>query len=155
MPGVPTLAVVSEILPGLHLGCEPSDYRGYDVVINCQWDVRDDLRRFRGTMFIHLPMRDEDDFPLARIKTEIHAAAWAAVLTHGAGKRVLVHCAAGLNRSAVVMGEILALKGYERKTAVAIMRARRDSFVLCNRQFERWVLREPLPTAETSIFRAE
>lgn len=44
------------------------------------------------------------------------------------------------------------LEAIEPRNALALVRAARDPFVLCNRRFERWVIGEQLPTAETSAF---
>jgi protein-tyrosine phosphatase len=59
--------------------------------------------------------------------------------------KTLVHCQAGLNRSALVAG--LTLMVYQDMTAdeaIALLRERRTEQVLCNPAFERW-LREYEP----------
>jgi protein-tyrosine phosphatase len=61
----------------------------------------------------------------------------------------LVHCQAGLNRSAMVAATALILGGMMPNTAIALLRERRSPAVLCNRSFERF-LREILP-AELSL----
>lgn len=52
---------------------------------------------------------------------------------------VLVHCQAGLNRSAAVAGAALVLAGRTPDEAIALMRERRSPAVLCNRSFESWL----------------
>lgn len=54
----------------------------------------------------------------------------------------LVHCQAGLNRSALVAGLALVLDGMEPKDAIALLRERRSPAVLCNSAFERWLLKQ-------------
>jgi protein-tyrosine phosphatase len=52
----------------------------------------------------------------------------------------LVHCQAGLNRSALVAGLALILGGMEPAKAIALLREKRSDAVLCNPAFERWLL---------------
>jgi hypothetical protein len=61
---------------------------------------------------------------------------------------VLVHCQAGLNRSALVAASALVLAGHSAPDAVSLLRTQRcnppdyivRSAVLCNPSFERWLL---------------
>ena len=57
-----------------------------------------------------------------------------------AGKRVLIRCQAGLNRSGLVMALVLIREGYSPASAIELIRARRGSAALCNSTFERWLL---------------
>lgn len=62
------------------------------------------------------------------------------------GRRVLVRCLSGLNRSGLIVGMVLLLDGRTGPEAIALMRERRHRHVLCNPDFERW-LREADPLA--------
>jgi protein-tyrosine phosphatase len=53
---------------------------------------------------------------------------------------VLVHCQAGLNRSALVAARALMLDGMTGAEAVALLREKRSSAVLCNPAFKSWLL---------------
>jgi protein-tyrosine phosphatase len=53
----------------------------------------------------------------------------------------LVHCQAGLNRSALVAGLALVRSGMPPADAIALLRQKRSADVLFNTAFERWLLR--------------
>ena len=57
-----------------------------------------------------------------------------------AGDNVLVHCQAGLNRSGVVSALTLMNFGFDAVNAIATLRMTRSPLVLCNQEFEQWVL---------------
>ncbi len=52
------------------------------------------------------------------------------------GKRVLSRCAAGWNRSGLVMALILIIEGYSAEAAINLIRVKRSSDALCNPRFE-------------------
>ena len=52
----------------------------------------------------------------------------------------LVHCQAGLNRSALVAATALILEGMPAAEAIKLMREKRCDAVLCNPAFEKWLL---------------
>lgn len=85
------------------------------------------------------PLEDTFDFlPPAPLLEEL--AAW--VNKRARKGRVLVHCAAGLNRSGLVVGLALIRQGWQPKEAIELMRHRRGKGVLCNWMFENWLLRQ-------------
>lgn len=52
----------------------------------------------------------------------------------------LVHCQAGLNRSNLIAATALVRAGLEPEAAIALLREKRSPAVLCNRDFESFVL---------------
>lgn len=54
--------------------------------------------------------------------------------------KLLIHCQAGLNRSGLVTALVLRRLGYTSAAAIALLRERRCSVVLCNETFERFLL---------------
>jgi hypothetical protein len=76
-------------------------------------------------------------------------AARQAYVDWRAGRRVLIRCLSGLNRSGLIMGMVLLLAGYNAGDAAALMRAKRHRNVLSNADFEKWLLEldpEELPS---------
>jgi hypothetical protein len=56
-----------------------------------------------------------------------------------AGKRILIRCQAGINRSGLTMGLVLLLEGYTPDEAIGLMRSQRSSAVLINKDFEQLI----------------
>jgi hypothetical protein len=99
---------VFEVVPGLSIGtrlAETADYDslGVDVVIDLEdWDWAWVPSVPLGKVFVSFPMEDEDDLdPKVRDVAEFVAS------LVGSGRRVLVHCTEGLNRSGVVIARAL------------------------------------------------
>jgi len=63
--------------------------------------------------------------------------------------KVLVHCQAGLNRSALITALALVTCGFGRpaSSAIALLRKKRCPVVLCNEAFESWLLALDRPVA--------
>lgn len=142
----------NEIQPGLWLGDTPDDeWLGGPVAWDHGWVERDG-RPFDAvvTLFgLAEPFGWEveelrygfadgpvDDLDLDAVR---RCAAWAHERWHE-GKRVLVRCQAGWNRSGLVMALVLVMAGWEPAAAVALLREKRSPNVLCNRDFEHWVV---------------
>ena len=130
--------VLSEIIPGLWVGGAPEPLlpEGFDFVLNlfapfahyaCPdstevWDVRgiDDNEEPDGALLIELAVTLNERLDR--------------------GQRCLVHCQAGLNRSATVAALALMLRGMSAPDAIRLLRERRDPHVLCNPHLESFLL---------------
>lgn len=55
------------------------------------------------------------------------------------GRKVLVHCDAGLNRSSLLTGLVLVLDGYTGEEVIRAIRVARGEYALCNTGFENWL----------------
>jgi len=53
-----------------------------------------------------------------------------------AGKKVLIRCQAGLNRSGLTAALVLMQSGYTADEAITLLRGKRSKYVLCNGEFE-------------------
>ena len=76
---------------------------------------------------------DEDNLP------EIHAMADWVYDEWKSGKKVLVRCQAGWNRSGIITALTLIKDGYKPKDAIDLIRARRSPHALCNEDFVRYL----------------
>lgn len=56
------------------------------------------------------------------------------------GKRILIRCQAGLNRSGLVTALVLIRSGYSPQEAIDLLRERRDPMALFNRQFVKFLM---------------
>jgi rhodanese-related sulfurtransferase len=56
-----------------------------------------------------------------------------------AGKKVLIRCQAGLNRSGLTAALVLIEAGYTPDEAINLLRTKRSEYVLCNGEFEAFV----------------
>ena len=145
---------VFEVVPGLYIATRlaaGTEYRTLGV------DAIDDLEDWEdswtppvpaGGLYVCLPMDDGDEVDP---KVPELAAFIASLVT--SGRRVLVHCTEGLNRSGVVVARALMHMGMMAGEAIDLVRAKRgpsvDGFpALSNPAFEEWLRREGLATSQ-------
>jgi protein-tyrosine phosphatase len=131
-----SVPLISEVLPGLWQGgCIdgtrlPDDF---DLVVSLYpW------QRYKvgpSTRVVEKEAYDADDVPDVEELVELAYVAWKEK-----GWKVLIHCQAGLNRSGLVAAQVLMRDGYTAANAIALLREKRSSVVLCNRAFESWLL---------------
>jgi protein-tyrosine phosphatase len=82
------------------------------------------------------------DFDAVERAAEFAYNAWKS------GKRVLVRCQAGINRSGLVMAHVLMKDGYTARGAIDLMREKRSKAVLLNKYFVDYlVMSEAVPHA--------
>jgi len=145
---LPPQDLYSEILPGLWQGGThdfdtlefPKEYpiwnsqREFDSVATLYaiahpvgWGVAERRYGFPDSVL------SEKDIP------EIHSIADWAYMEWKAGKKVLIRCQAGLNRSGICMALVLMKDGYGPKHAIDLIRARRSPHALCNADFVRYL----------------
>lgn len=136
-----------EIAPHLYLGSYPHRYRngglkamGFDTLVLAAEELQaEDL--FEDVEVYRVPLFDVSD-PKANDPREILKAAKFVAARIAEGKNVLVTCAMGMNRSALVLGLALRMR-YPELTgdaAVELIRSRRSP-TLVNPTFETIVRR--------------
>lgn len=123
-----------EILPGLWLGSDPDG------------KVAEDLKyvmSLNGASYTNIPQYVvstyfEDGLVLPP-EPYLKSLADTAVDLWDDGS-LLIHCAAGLNRSAMIMGLVLIRHGMTASDALILMREKRSKQVLFNPVFRNWLL---------------
>lgn len=128
-----------EVVPGLFQGDFPEgdvDWSPFDDVISMSTTAPSPRLRPDG-LWLHLPIPDaEMEDPDA-----VRDAARTVAERVTAGRRVLVHCWAGLNRSGVVSARALMFMGVPVAEAIARVRAARGD-ALFNDHFVAWLHEE-------------
>ena len=145
---LPTQELYSEILPGLWQGGThdfdtleyPKQYpiwnqeklfdsvaTLYAVAHPVGWGISERRFGFPDSAL------DEENLP------EIHAIADWVYDEWKSGKKVLVRCQAGWNRSGICVALTLMRDGLTAKDAIDLIRARRSPHALCNEDFVRYL----------------
>lgn len=146
-----------EIAPNLYLSesLHTADYLqdGISVVVRAAWDAPSKVPiTQKGIIFINIPLEDNHrGFDEEGVRIVARAVKAFAV----DGRKVLVHCAGGRNRSALVLGRALVEMGHQPEAAIQLMREKRGTLgddpsthgriVLHNDYFEAWLMNEKPP----------
>jgi protein-tyrosine phosphatase len=136
----------NEIRPGLFQGGH--DYVGGDVVVRDEFDLVVSLYRRSSYILDHGPPPDVEHlvytFPDAILTAE-HGAKVVVLAARVAndvldGKKVLVRCQAGYNRSGLVVALALKALGMTGEDAVDLIHQQRSPWALCNTSFVRYII---------------
>lgn len=126
---------------------------GFDVLVLCAAEIQPMLPAYAGLRVLRCPLLDDPTRPLpeADWQRAVECAREVALLVR-LGKRALVTCQAGLNRSGLVMALALhMLTGSGGSGAVDHIRKQRGPNALCNPQFvNRLLPLRPAPSAQSS-----
>ena len=104
----------------------------FDAILNLY--VYDDTKYIvpLGTEYEEFTMSDGDEV----LDSEVNRLAGTVVAWLMAGKKTLVHCQAGLNRSSLIVARTLMLgQDMTAKDAIALIREKRSPMCLCNDTF--------------------
>ena len=131
---------MNEIIPGLHQGSKPPQGKilrrlGVRALVLAAEEYQPPASRFPGLRVFHAPL-DDHRRPLSKAEwNRILGAAKFAARNVLDGRRTLVTCAAGLNRSGIISaGTVSFLTGLSGSDAVELVQSRRD-WALCNESF--------------------
>jgi hypothetical protein len=139
---------VFEVVPGLFIATRldaSADYStlAVDAIVDLEdWESAWAPPVPLGSLYVSFPMDDDDEVDP---KVRELARFISALMT--SGRRVLVHCTEGLNRSGVVVARALMELGMTAGDAIDLVRRRRgpsvDGFpALGNEAFEEWLRME-------------
>jgi len=129
-----------EVVPNLFIGGEsliPIPPTGFDVVVSCR-EVPDlhvpslkEILTQGGPMLLSVPMIDA---PIEVAYRELICVGEYVCRCLDSAYKVLVHCKQGLNRSGLVVGTVLFMRGYTADDAIAMIRSKRPG-ALTNETF--------------------
>ena len=109
--------------------------RGFDVLVLCAKEFQPSSTRYPGVVVLHCPL--EDDEPTTQELQLANRAADMVSVALKQGKKVLVTCYMGWNRSGLVTGMALCKTyGWKGLDAVSQIKARREN-ALSNKHFVR------------------
>lgn len=153
------LVEASEIVKNLWQGSFPRPGRevrasGFSLLVLCAHELQEPASSYPDVEVVHAPNYDDDRRRLNRERLELAVMA-ARKVTKALqnGRKVLVTCAAGLNRSGLVTGLALHMYlGWEGADCVDMIRKKRGERhglqPLCNPDFERALLKLSRTTAQ-------
>lgn len=112
------------------------EHRGFDVLVLTAEEYQPAAAAFPGLEVVHFPLADDaEPWSPRRLRALRRLTVWLARQVR-AGRRVLVTCQQGLNRSGlIVAATVMQLSGAPAFEAVALIRARRSGWALCNDTF--------------------
>lgn len=146
MPPAPTNVPknASEVLPRLWQGGVPKPGRyDLDLIVLAASEYQPTVDKFPGAELLHVPLPDDWRGLTATAREKLYATVVAASREvadwHRAGKRVLVTCGAGLNRSGLITGVALRELGYTADEALALIRRARGPRALAGKAFPRFI----------------
>ena len=131
----------SEIVPGLFVGSKPSPGRHADIdtIVLTAMEYQPSADQFPGAEVIHVPL---DDAPGRRMRADeiadVLRAGSRVARRLRAGRRLLVSCAMGLNRSGIVAALAMHdVYGMSADEIIARLRRDRGMWALSNPNFEK------------------
>jgi protein-tyrosine phosphatase len=131
----------SEVVSGLLVGSKPAPgrYDDVDVIVLTAMEYQPPAGLFPGTEVIHVPLDDAPNRPMRQDEiADATRAASRVARRLRTGRRVLVTCAMGLNRSALVaalaMHEVYGMGADE---IIGRLRRARGAWALFNPNFEK------------------
>lgn len=118
---------------------KPGHY-DFDLIVLAAAELQLKADQFPGSQVLHVPLRDVylTDVVREQLPRAIEAAKIVARFVR-AGKRVLVTCAAGWNRSGLVTALSLRLLGYSADEAILLVKHARGPNALGNEVFQRQI----------------
>lgn len=125
-------SLYDEIIPNLFQG-------GAEAVIDQEFDAVFSLHTRRGIGPGHGVYHSHMDIPDGALSpwqfADVVSMANNVALMVGDGKRTLVRCQAGLNRSGLVVALAMVNLGYPKMGALRLIRHKRSPWALCNDSF--------------------
>lgn len=152
--GTPKRLEYSHVIGNLFQGSAPPPGpdvgRKFDALVLMATEYQPSKRDFPGVEVYSAPIYDAKPSG-HEVQAAYKAAQWVASRLKS-GKRVLVTCMAGLNRSGMVSAMALVLTGYPPKNAIAAVKGARGPHALSNGHFAN-IIRGMRPVTQENIVR--
>jgi protein-tyrosine phosphatase len=136
--------LASEILPGLYQGPQPFEGsvlrdEGFDALVLCALEIQPPDLTFPGVEVLRCPFTDEIATPSPKYLKRIHEMSAKVAQLVREGKKVVVTCHAGVNRSGLVTAlAVMELTDCSGKEAITTIRKARP-FALTNPAFRSYL----------------
>lgn len=129
------MSSISQVTENLWIGglARPEDAAGFDKLMLCAEEFQPDASSYPGVHVLHVPISSN-----ISTQREAQVAVQAGRAVAGwvrRGKKVLVTCGMGLNRSALIATVALMTRGMTSSEAVEKVRAARGKLALHNPQY--------------------
>ena len=113
-------------------------HAGFDVLVLAARELQPSASRFPGLVVYHVPLEDDPGPLTSQERRVIRRVSRLLAAHHRAGKRVLITCAAGWNRSGIITAATLRrITGAPHDAIVDRIRRKRSPRALGNRDFVR------------------
>jgi protein-tyrosine phosphatase len=129
----------SEVVPGLYIGAHPEPEDPFDLgadVVVCLAAGSSVGVIPLDKLFVHWPIKD-GPVPRPEVLRGLARLIATCLREHRA---VFVHCQAGMNRSALLVGRVLIEQGYSGEEAVHLVGARRRNSL--SDDYAEWLISE-------------
>lgn len=141
------LPLLSHIEGDLYVGCSPCYWPAghiekFPYVFNLY--IYEEYPKVEGQIRYDLELRDSEDEGDMPFKGNLEEVARMVNAHCGLGP-TLVHCQMGINRSNLVAGLALILRGMSPEAAIKLLRDKRSELVLLNKTFEKFLLSYAAP----------
>lgn len=131
--------VADQIIPGLWVGQYPleSELGRYDIVVNMS--TQEALYPINKFVYYHIPLVDGTTDAETRaslpVWSHLKSIVYQLVRQYYRGAVILLHCQAGINRSAFMAALMMLEMGHSATDAIAKLRQGRDECLLENQTF--------------------
>jgi len=135
--------IVPNVAQGSYPGLKGAAFKHADILVLCAEEFQaKGLKPPPGKHIIRLGFDDDSYRPIPPEAGKIfHAHAKQLGQAALSGRKLMITCAMGLNRSGLITALTL-MHGYRMRPsdAIKLIRARRHADCLCNPMFEQWLL---------------
>ena len=133
---------ITKIRDGLYMGSKSclNEPQQFDVYVSAAYEIKPPPSLAFGATTLHVPL-DDAPWDFAKNPQEAHALLQTADVIASwvrEGKKVIIFCNMGMNRSGLLVALVLLRLGYSASRAIKMIR-RRSECTLSNQSFENFV----------------